>query len=75
MPDEKKAVDYVERLCPYCGQMSRTSLAVGISSRCQHCGKDWHTPSVEVQGTETQKLLREFEKRRKREIDADKERE
>lgn len=75
MPDMKKGGEYIEWSCPFCGQMSRAPLTAGISPKCQHCGKDWHTPGVEVQGEEAQKFLEESEKRRKREIDADKERE
>lgn len=71
----RKGGEYIEWSCPFCGQMSRAPLTAGLSRRCQHCGKDWHTPGVEVQGKETQKFLEELEKRRKKEIDADKERE
>lgn len=75
MSDMKKGGEYIEWSCHFCGQMSRAPLIAGIRPRCQHCGQDWHTPSVEVQSKETQKFLEESEKRRKREIDADKERE
>ena len=75
MSDRKKVGEYIEWSCPFCGQMSRTPITAGVRRRCQHCGKDWYTSGVEVQGKETQKFLDELEKRRKREIDADKENE
>ena len=75
MPGRKKGGEYIELSCPFCGQTSIVPLTAGIRPRCQHCGKDGHTPGVEVQSKETQKFLKESEKRRKREIDADKERE
>lgn len=75
MSDRRKGVDYIEWTCPFCGRLSRAPLTAGIHPKCQHCGKDRHVPGVEVQGKETQKFLEELEERRKREIDADKERE
>jgi ribosomal protein L37AE/L43A len=72
---EPKSGEFIEWSCPFCGQISRVQLTAGIRPKCQHCGKDWHTPGVEVEDKQTRKFLKEAEKLRKREVDADKERE
>jgi hypothetical protein len=39
------------------------------------CGKEWYTSGIDVENRESLKLIEEFRKRRKREIEADRERE
>jgi ribosomal protein L37AE/L43A len=75
LSDKKEGEEYTKWPCPFCGKISRAPLTAGVRSRCQHCGKDWLISGIEVQRKESRKLLEELEKRRKREVNADKERE
>jgi len=72
---DERAKENIEWVCPYCKQRYTAPRTAGISSKCESCGKEWYTSGIEVENKESQKLSEEFQKRRKKEIEADRERE
>jgi histidinol phosphatase-like enzyme len=75
MADKKNVEKYTEWLCPHCKQRNRALSTAGVSTRCQYCGKERYTSSIEVVNKKSSELLKEIRKRRKREVIADKEHE
>lgn len=75
MVKQNEKEENIEWVCPYCRQRYRAPRTAGISSRCMTCGKEWYTSGIDVENRESLKLIEEFRKRRKREIEADRERE
>jgi hypothetical protein len=71
MASEKK-VEYIEWSCPYCGTKYN---APETATTCQNCGKRFYTSGIEVENKESTKLYEEMKKRRKKETEADTERE
>jgi predicted RNA-binding Zn-ribbon protein involved in translation (DUF1610 family) len=68
----KKKEEYVEWSCPYCGTKYN---APETATTCPNCGKRFYTSGIEVENKESTKLYEEIKERRKKETEADKERE
>jgi len=72
---KEKVQQYYEWECPYCGARYRAPRTAALSTTCQNCGGRFYTRGIEVINKESWKLDEEMRKRRKREIEADKEHE
>jgi DNA-directed RNA polymerase subunit RPC12/RpoP len=75
MVDEKRLEENIEWLCPHCRHRYRAPLTAAVSTRCAYCGKEFYTSGIEVENRESSKLHEEIRKRRKRELNADTDRE
>jgi ribosomal protein L37AE/L43A len=75
MVNPSKKEENITWVCPFCKKRYTAPLTAGVRSRCQYCGKEWLTEGVEVGTRDSQKLQDEMQRRRKREIEADKEHE
>jgi ribosomal protein L37AE/L43A len=71
----KKKEAYIEWSCPYCGTKYNAPETAALFTTCQNCGKRFYTSGIEVENKESTKLYEEMKKRRKKEIEADMERE
>lgn len=63
----------IQVTCPYCGKMNKMPEAAGVLVTCSWCGKNWHTEGIEVMDRAGSKIYDDFDRQRKKEIEADKE--
>ena len=63
----------VQVRCPYCGKTNSVPETASVSVTCSQCGKDWHTEGIDVMDKTSSKLYDDFDRQRKEEIEADKE--
>jgi len=73
--ERREAREYFEWSCPYCGTRYRAPRTAALSTTCQNCGGRFFTRGIEVENKESRKFDEEIRKRRKKEIEADKEHE
>jgi len=71
----KKKEEYTEWSCSYCGTKYYAPETAALSTTCPNCGKKPYISGIEVENKESTKLYEEMKRRRKKEIEADKERE
>ena len=69
---EKKKTKNIEWSCPHCGYTVLAPETKSFNMVCPRCGHEWSISGVEVEDKEASKVSKEMEKRRKKEIEADK---
>lgn len=75
MVDKNKEDENITWVCPSCGQRYSTPPTAGARIKCQNCGKTFYTEGIDVENSESRKLQNEIQRRRRREVEADKEHE
>jgi ribosomal protein L37AE/L43A len=75
MVDKNKEEENITWVCPSCGQRYTTPPTAGARIKCQNCGKTFYTEGIDVENRESRKLQDEIQRRRRREVEADKEHE
>jgi uncharacterized Zn finger protein len=63
----------VQVRCPYCGKINTMPETASVFVTCSGCGKDWYTEGIEVVDKAGSKVYGNFDRRRRKEIEADKE--
>jgi ribosomal protein L37AE/L43A len=74
MASQRKKERHIEWTCPHCGAKHAAPETAIFSTTCQECGKEFAS-GVDVQSKESTKIYEQMRKRRKKEIEADKEHE
>ena len=75
MAGQGKKERYVEVKCPHCGAKYTASATAALSNICQECGREFRSSGVEVQSKESRRVSNQMRRRRREEVEADKERE
>ena len=75
MVDKNKEEENITWVCPSCGQRYTAPPTAAVRTKCQNCGKEFYTEGIEVENRESRKLQDEMQRRRRKEVEADKERE
>jgi ribosomal protein S27E len=75
LTNERKKEEYVRWKCPYCGGTTTAPQTASVYTVCANCGKEYYASGIDVEDRKTKELFREMERRRKREVAADKEHE
>jgi transcription initiation factor TFIIIB Brf1 subunit/transcription initiation factor TFIIB len=73
MVDKNKEEENTTWVCPSCGQRYTSSPTAGARTKCQNCGKVFYNEGIDVENPESRKLQDEMQRRRRREVEADKE--
>lgn len=59
--------------CPYCGKTNSMPETTSVFVTCSRCGKNWYTKGIEVMDKAGFKVYDDFERQRKEQVEADKE--
>ena len=73
MVDKNREEENIKWICPSCGQ--RYTTPPTVRTKCQNCGRTFYTEGINVENGESRKLQTEIQRRRRREVEADKEHE
>jgi len=66
---KKKKVVNIEWSCPHCGYTVVQPETVKLGALCPECGNKWNVSGVEVESKDAAKVVREMDKRAKKEVE------
>lgn len=71
--DERMKTKNFQVRCPHCGKTNTVPETASISITCSRCGKNLYTEGIDVMDKASSKVYNDFDRQRKEEIEADKE--